>query len=193
MEQEADAAALDPGRPAPEAAPADRKTAGDAARERAFLDVLAAQGRRLRRIAWSFGRGADAEDLYQEIACQLWRGLSSYRGEAALGTWVYRVALNTALTHSRRRQRRRGEELMPNDVLAQAPGGETGAGGPRTEEAILEDFLSSLGDVDRSVLILYLDGLSYLQVSEVTGLSPGLVGVRLHRIKKAYVQRYVGG
>jgi RNA polymerase sigma-70 factor (ECF subfamily) len=159
-------------------------------RERVFLEMLADYGPRLRRIAGSYARGADRDDLHQEILCQLWRSLPGFRGNAALGTWVYRVALNTAFTWLRVRRRRPAEAQPPHgDELAHP----TTAGAPSREDAILEDFLASLGGIDRSLLILYLDGLPHQEIAEVVGLSAGAVGVRLHRIKRAYESRYLEG
>lgn len=159
-------------------------------RESRFLELVAAYGPRLRRIAGSYARGCDREDLHQEILCQIWRSLPTFRGDAALGTWVYRVALNTALTFARVRKRRPVE--VPH-ADGEPDLGLTTAAAPGREEAILEEFLASLDDLDRSLLILYLDGLSHEEAAQVTGLRAGTVGVRLHRIKERYSKRYLEG
>lgn len=163
--------------------------ANAAEREREFLEMLETHAPRLRRIAGSFGRGEDARDLYQEMLCALWKSLPGFRGEAAPGTWLYRVALNTALSHVRKRKRRPAERPAANGPLAHP----ATVGDPGGEDAILQDFLACLGELDRSLLILYLDGLSHERMSEVTGLSVGAVAVRLHRIKRSYEGRYLGG
>lgn len=161
----------------------------ESASERRFLELLESHGPRLRRIAGSYARGAERDDLYQEILCQLWRSLPSFRGESGTGTWAYRVALNTALTHARRRGRRPREVAPPPDSEPASP---ASAGDPARQDALLEDFLASLGEMDRSLLVLYLDGLNYDGMAEVTGMSSSAVGVRLHRIKRAYARRYLG-
>jgi RNA polymerase sigma-70 factor (ECF subfamily) len=155
-------------------------------RERAFLELLASHEGRLRRIAGSYARGHEREDLFQEILVQLWRALPSYRGEAGLGTWAYRVALNTALSQLRQRGRR-PREVEPVEEPATPPA----AADPARQDAILDEFLGCLDEIDRSLLVLYLDGLSYQQMSEVTGMTSSAVGVRLHRIKRAYSRRYL--
>ena len=160
-----------------------------AERERVFLEMLEAHAPRLRRIASSYARGADRGDLYQEMLCALWRGLPGFRGDAALGTWVYRVALNTALSHVRRRKRQPPEVEGVDGTTAHP----TTAGDPGREDAILQDFMGSLGEIDRSILILYLDGLSHERMAEVTGLSAGAVAVRVHRMRRSYAKRYLGG
>jgi RNA polymerase sigma-70 factor (ECF subfamily) len=159
-------------------------------REGTFRDVVERHGRSLRRIARSYAGsgGADHEDLYQEMLCQLWRSLPSFRGDSGLGTWVYRVALNTALSHRRQVQRhaRFQAGLLPDTAPHPAS-----VGDPKEEAAILADFLESLGEVDRSLLILYLEGMSYQEMADVTGQTEGTVGVRLHRLKQAFKRRYV--
>lgn len=157
------------------------------ARERLFLGLLQEHAGRLRRIAWSYARGAERDDLFQEMLCQIWRALPGFRGESSLGTWVYRVALNTALSQVRARRRR------PAEVAASEPAHPLTAGTPAREEALLEDFLGCLGEIDRSLLILYLDGLSHQEMSAVTGLSVGAVGVRISRIRRRYEERYLEG
>lgn len=156
-------------------------------RERVFLEMLEIHAPRLRRIASSFARGEETRDLYQEIVCALWRSLAGYRGDAALGTWVYRVALNTALSHARLRKRRPAEIQAPEVALAHP----AKAGDPGREDAILQEFLASLAEIDRSLLILYLDGFSHERMSEVTGLSVGAIAVRVHRMKRSYENRYL--
>ena len=151
-----------------------------------LLDLLTTYGPALRRIARLYA-GADGEqdDLHQEILLQLWRGLPSFRGDAAPGTWLYRVALNTALTW-RRRAVRHGRSDPAHQVPPMAS-----AGGHRSEAAILDEFLGDLGSLDRSVLLLYMEGLSYKDIAEVTGLNAGNVGVRLHRMKLSFTERYL--
>lgn len=156
-------------------------------REETLLAMLDTHGAALWRIARAYGSAqGEEEDLHQEIVLQLWRGLASFRGDSAPGMWLYRVALNTALTWRRRNERRHAHS---DAVRARAPLASPGS--ERTEASILEEFLGSLGAVDRSVLVLYMEGLSYEEIGDVIGLSTSAVGVRLHRLKKAFTDRYV--
>lgn len=153
--------------------------------EETLLAMLRTHGPALRRIARGYaGPAGEEEDLYQEILLQVWRGLPSFRGDAAPGTWLYRVALNTALSWRRRDARRPPHHAGTTDPPA-------GPGGARSEAAILEEFLANLRPVDRSVLLCYMEGLSYQDVADVTGLSAANVGVRLHRMKQVFTRRYV--
>ncbi|MEM7416063.1 MAG: RNA polymerase sigma factor [Gemmatimonadota bacterium] len=152
--------------------------------------LLESHGDALWRVARAYaGSEGEEEDLHQEILGQVWRALPSFRGESAAGTWMYRVALNTALTWKRRSSKhsagRVSFERSENGVRPSRPGS------LRTEQAILEDFLETLRGPDRSVIVLYMEGLSYQEIADVTGLSVSHVGVRLHRMKQSFTERYV--
>ena len=157
--------------------------------DRALREIMADYGPALRRIARSYADDeADQDDLHQEILFQLWRSLPTYRGQAALGTWVYRVALNTALTHRRRSARRARLELPADPDREVAAPLETDA---EVEARLLREFLHGLSPIDRLVLVLYMEGLGHQQIGDVVGTSSGAVGVRLSRIKQAFTRRYV--
>jgi RNA polymerase sigma-70 factor (ECF subfamily) len=163
--------------------------AGDDAKERLFEDVVAANQRRILAIARSYARADEWRDLCQEILLQMWKGLDGFEGRSTPSTWVYRVALNTAITFRRRNGRRVepwGRPLPESGPEPVAP--------PNLENEILilEEFLHSLEKVDRAVFLLYLEDLSYREISEVTGLTESHVGVRINRLKKAFTQRYCG-
>jgi RNA polymerase sigma factor (sigma-70 family) len=164
--------------------------AGDEVRERLFEEVVAANQRRILAIARSYAHGDKYRDLCQEILLQMWKGLPGFEGRSAASTWVYRVALNTAITFRRKNGRRVEpsarplEESGPDPVAPPSPGNEI---------LILEEFLRSLGKIDRAVFLLYLEDLSYQEISEVTGLTESHVGVCISRLKKAFTQRYCGG
>lgn len=159
-------------------------------REDRLLALLEAHDDALWRIARAYaGSDGEEDDLHQEILTQAWRSLPSFRGNSAVGTWLYRVALNTALTWRRRTRKHTAGRI----TLDATRGGERSVSreSPRSEAAILADFLSSLGGPDHSVLLLYMEGLSYQDIADVTGLSVSAVGVRLHRMKRAFTERYV--
>jgi RNA polymerase sigma-70 factor (ECF subfamily) len=153
-------------------------------RNAAFALLVKTHGPRLARVARSYARGEERRDLLQEIWLQVWRGLANWRGDAALSTWAYRVALNTAVSHVRRAVRRPEAPLLEP---AETPGADT----TESERRLLEDFLASLGDADRAAMLLYLEGLSHDEIAEVMGATPGAVGVRLSRLKAAYKRRYL--
>jgi RNA polymerase sigma-70 factor, ECF subfamily len=126
----------------------------------------------------------DREDLFQEIATQVWRSIPSFRGESAVTTWLYRVALNCALAWSRdhKKHRRRNDNF---DAVERTLHESAEAKNPRLEW--LYEQIAKLDEIDRSLTLLVLDGFSYRTIAETLGLSESNVGVKLNRIKARLV------
>jgi RNA polymerase sigma-70 factor (ECF subfamily) len=115
------------------------------------------------------------------MSVALWRGLPGFDGRAKRSTWVYRVAINTALQFVRRKR-------LATSALSDEPVGAVDAGDPLT---VLESFLRELDPVNRALLLLDLEGLHRDQIADVLGLSPGAVAVRMTRLKQRFTERYV--
>jgi RNA polymerase sigma-70 factor (ECF subfamily) len=148
-----------------------------------FLGWLDRHGSIVLKVARAYTRTADdGQDLAQDILLQLWRSTPRFGGRAAEATWVYRVALNTALGWHRKESRRRARQRPLLDVE-----GPDHAQDPAQREAVerLYAAIRRLPPADAALVLLYLDDLSYRQMAEVLGTSEGNVGVRLHRVKKA--------
>ncbi len=159
------------------------------AREQDFRELLRENHGRLVHIARSYAHTGEHEDLLQDILLQLWRALPDFNGRSSRATWVYRVALNTALGQLRKRYARPVTQAMPNEYLM--PLTPSSTGDPLDTDDLLQDFLATLPPLDRAVLILSLDDLSYTQIAEVTGLNENAVGLRLHRIKQRFNKIYL--
>ncbi|MFZ5496849.1 MAG: RNA polymerase sigma factor [Verrucomicrobiota bacterium] len=129
-------------------------------------------------------RPADRDDLFQEILIALWQALPRFNAQARVSTYVYRVALSTALNW-KRSQTRYGRKL---DDYTQALPALAPAPGPEQERLRwLYARIHELPPVDRSLILLSLDRLNYGEIAAITGLSESNVGVRLHRIKQQLV------
>jgi RNA polymerase sigma-70 factor (ECF subfamily) len=130
--------------------------------------------------AYAFTRH-DQEDLFQEIATQVWISVPGFEGNSAPSTWIYRVALNTAISWSRKELRRRDkiEEALDGDEAALRPS-DSGMD-PRLDW--LYQQITQLNELDRSLTLLLLDGFSYREMADALGMSETNVGVRIHRIK----------
>ena len=132
---------------------------------------------------------ADQDDLFQEMLLQLWLSIPRFRGDAKASTWVYRVALNTSMAwhRSRRKDRDRIATLpAPNDVVD--PQSEARCPGKATEIERLYTAVRTLPDIDASIILLHLDGLSYREMADVLGISVSNVGVRLNRARKRLLE-----
>ena len=122
----------------------------------------------------------DSEDLFQEIALQLWQSIPGYRGDCAETTWIYRVAFFVASRWSRREVRRRErveEDPVPGAILSPGMVPED----PRV--TWLYEQIGLLREADRSLFLLQLDGHSYREIGEILGLNESAVGARLNRLK----------
>jgi len=164
--------------------------AGPDAKQRLFEEVVAANQRRIMAIARSYAPPSERPDLCQEILLQMWKGLDGFKGKSTPSTWVYRVALNTAITFRRKNSHRVEPSASSLDDCGYDP---VAPPSIATEIVVLEDFLHSLGKIDRAVFLLYLEDLSYQDISDVTGLTENHVGVRINRLKRTFIQRYCGG
>ncbi|MEM7132562.1 MAG: RNA polymerase sigma factor [Chloroflexota bacterium] len=125
----------------------------------------------------------DRDDLFQEIALQLWRSIPDFRGEAKVSTWIYRVALYTASAWTRREKKQPSTE--PLVAMAQTLTVMEQPSDARVEW--LYEQIARLDPIDRSLCLLMLDGFSYKEMAEMLGISEGNVGVKIHRIKKRLV------
>lgn len=123
----------------------------------------------------------DREDLFQEIVFNLWKGFTSFRNESAFSTWLYRVALNTAITQKKKNRSRLGREVKMREIL---PG--------NNREEIMEQELQigalykgiqQLKKVEKAIILLYLEEKTYQEIADITGLTKTNVSVKLVRIK----------
>jgi RNA polymerase sigma-70 factor (ECF subfamily) len=154
-------------------------------RERMFEDLFERHRAPIQRLCFAYLNAADeVEDLFQEIMSNVWNALPKFRGEAQAGTWLYRIAVNTALLY--RRKLRRGEPLP--EVVDQTAGAHQNLENRQRLDA-LRRAIAVLPDQDRLIVTLLLEGLSYREIAEVTGLTVNYVGVKLSRIKLAIEQR----
>ena len=125
---------------------------------------------------------SDREDLKQEIILQLWKAYPSFKEEAKFSTWMYKVCLNTAIVQMKR-SKSRPISITLSKELYQIPGLDESN---QLEEDIKRMYIliSKLNDIEKGIVMLYLDGHSYNEISEVMGISAKNVGVKLVRIKK---------
>lgn len=124
--------------------------------------------------------GSDAEDLVQEILMQIWRSLPKFDGRARSTTWAYRIALNTAI--SWRRSAGSAKRVPPENRLpAETLSSESS---PSDEFEMLRRFLQTLSEIDRAVLMMFLDDLTHDEIAEAMGVSGGAIRTRLSRIRE---------
>ncbi len=137
----------------------------------------------LHRISRAFATGADQHDLLQELMLAVWRAAPAFRAESKASTFIFRVAHNRALTWRRHQAVRTRRDAEAIRAALEAP--------PAVEDVLLERLYAAIRQiegVDRSLILLSLEGLSYAEIAAVHGLSETNVGARLTRARAKLAQ-----
>lgn len=137
----------------------------------------------LRRVARLYCQDVDdRQDLFQEMVLQLWRAWPRYVPQpgAKLSTWLYRIALNVAISNLRQRTRRPAPTELDAEALAQAP--ETGF--DAEDRAQLYRAIGRLSEVDKAFVLLYLEDRSYEEMADILGITQNNVRVKMHRVQE---------
>jgi RNA polymerase sigma-70 factor, ECF subfamily len=123
----------------------------------------------------------DREDLFQEIVAQLWHSYPRFRSESKVTTWMYRVALNTAITHFKREKRRpdRGDIEPGKFQIAQIDYDDS----MEQQLKLLHRAIGNLTGVEKSIALLYLEDKKYEEIAEIVGITQNYVRVKMNRIK----------
>lgn len=123
----------------------------------------------------------DEEDLCQEIVYQLWRSFPAFRNESKISTWMYRIALNTAIAHLNK-VKKKGSHVPIDEALLN----KKDSSDPLIEEQtnILYAHIKQLDTIEKGIILLYLEGKSYEEIATITGFTSTNIGTRLSRIKQ---------
>jgi|TARA_B110000967_G_C18491746_1_gene367119 RNA polymerase sigma-70 factor (ECF subfamily) len=123
----------------------------------------------------------DFEDYYQEVCLQIWRSREKFKKQSEWSTWIYRLSLNVCLTllkSEKRKQNYFSTESLPNELIEDCKS--------FSDESLNELYkaIKQLSEIDRAVILLYLDDKSYAEMAEIIGTNPNNIGVRIKRIKQ---------
>ena len=119
----------------------------------------------------------DQKDAFQDIVLQLWKSIESFRGDASPSTWIYRVSLNTILSHKRKNQKT--PFTQPIESITE----KVSSSFADDNLELLPIIIRSLKDMDKAIVILYLEGYQNKEIAELLKISPSNVGTRFNRIK----------
>jgi len=149
--------------------------------ENHFLQLISTHQRIIHQVCQLYrDTPSDREDLFQEIVFQLWRSIDRFRGQSAIGTFIYRVALNTAVATFRKAGKRNVVSYV-DQVPEMSSANEDLAIAERKEQ--LMGAIKKLDEADRAVIALVLGEYSYREIGEIIGITENNVGVRVSRIK----------
>jgi RNA polymerase sigma factor (sigma-70 family) len=155
-------------------------------RQDRFLTLLDQHRKILYKVASSYCRSAaDRQDLVQEIAVQLWRSFDRYDESYRFSTWMYRIALNVAISFYRGEARRSRHTVPAEDSILEIAADEPVAEVAEDEGLqLLYRLIAQLDELDRALILLYLDGNRYDTIAEILGISETNVGTKISRIKQ---------
>jgi RNA polymerase sigma-70 factor (ECF subfamily) len=126
--------------------------------------------------------GPDREDMFQEIVVQLWKAYPNFRGQSKFSTWLYRVALNTAIS-GLRKEKKRFTTVGPENLPAQEPDIQYEQ---EQDEQLLQLYaaINQLTAIERALVMLYLEDKSYHEMEEILGINENSLRVKMNRIKE---------
>lgn len=153
-------------------------------KEREFTDIVNEHKGEIYTVCYMFSKNSDeVADLFQDILIRLWGGFENFRGEASVKTWIWRVALNACISDDRKKKRQGEKVTLSVDI---DPYDEKDEKGLQVKQ--LYHRINRLGLLDRSIVLLWLEALSYEEIAAIVGISAKNVSVKLVRIKEQLVK-----
>ena len=154
-------------------------------KEKQFEELVKQYKRTIYSVCYMFSRDKEEiNDLFQEILVRLWLGFDQFEQRSSVNTWVYRIALNTAINSDKRAKRRLQTIPLSTDIDPYDP-----------QDSSLEQvrqlyaLINQLDVMDRGLVLLWLEGIGYDEIAAIMGITVANVGIKLHRIKEKLVQK----
>ncbi len=154
-------------------------------KEKQFEELVKQYKRTIYSVCYMFSRdNEEINDLFQEILVRLWLGFDQFENRSSVNTWVYRIALNTAINGDKRAKRRPQTVPLSTDIDPYDP-----------QDSSLEQvrqlyaLINQLDVMDRGLVLLWLEGIGYDEIAAIMGITVANVGIKLHRIKEKLVQK----
>jgi RNA polymerase sigma-70 factor (ECF subfamily) len=156
-----------------------------------FLSVIETNKGIIYKIANSYCKDPeDRKDLFQEIVSQLWKSFDNYNNQYRYSTWIYRVALNVAISFYRKENRRKVlSSPLSEGVFSLIDFDETNE--MESNLRMLQQFIQELKDLDKALMLLYLEEKSHREIAEIIGITETNVATKIGRIKQLLKQRFM--
>lgn len=155
-----------------------------------FLSVVEINKGIIYKITNSYCKDTeDRKDLIQEIISQLWKSFDSYSDQYKYSTWIYRIALNVAISFYRKENRRKTISSPLSESIFSFADRHDNTGSESNIE-LLQQFISELKDLDKALLLLYLEEKSHREIAEIIGISETNVATKIGRIKAILKQKF---
>lgn len=144
--------------------------------EKAFMAVIEEHRRVIYKVSYLYALDQDdVNDLYQDIILNLWKSFPQFKGECNLSTWIYRISLNTSISRIRKKPAAKAVPLTEAMLI------------PSDQQSdLMSDvygLIARLGELDRALILLWLEDRPYDEIADIMGISKGNVAVKLNRVK----------
>lgn len=155
-----------------------------------FLSVVQTNKGIIYKVANSYCRNVeDRKDLVQEIIIQLWKSFDNYNDNFKYSTWMYRISLNVAISFYRKEiSRKRISNPLTDGIINFADNGDFED--KETDLGVLQQMISQLKDLDKALMLLYLEEKSHKEISQIIGISETNVATKINRIKNSLKQKF---
>jgi RNA polymerase sigma factor (sigma-70 family) len=156
-------------------------------KEALFKEIFQANSRKIYHLCYGYtGDDDSANDLMQETFMKVWQNLDKFRNQALISTWIYRIAVNTCLSYLRVEKRHPKDELTDN--IIENKGEEISD--KNEQVSSLYRCISQLEENERLIITMVLDEVPYPEIAQISGISPGNLRVKIHRIKQKLTELY---
>jgi RNA polymerase sigma factor (sigma-70 family) len=150
-----------------------------------FINLLEDNKEKIFRICKAYAQGEEGQkDLFQEVVFNLWQSLDSFRDEANINTWVYRVALNVCMRTKLQLQKKQARQVPLESISFQYATIEKDHLEEKEARRLLYSCIASLKESDKALIILYLEDICYKEIAGITGITENHVAVKLKRIRE---------
>ncbi|WP_118195696.1 RNA polymerase sigma factor [Albibacterium indicum] len=156
-------------------------------KEALFQELFEKNSERIFHLCYGYTGSSDlANDLMQETFIKVWQNLDSFRNQSQISTWIYRIAINTCLSHLRVEKKKIADEL--NEHIIQTVADTVSEKEEQVEQ--LYKCIAQLEENERIIITMVLDEIPYPEIAEISGISEGNLRVKIHRIKAKLTQLY---
>lgn len=156
-------------------------------KEALFKEIFLANSKKIYHLCYGYtGDDETANDLMQETFMKVWQNLDKFRNQALISTWIYRIAVNTCLSHLRVEKRQPKDELT--DIIIETKGEEISE--KNEQVASLYKCIAQLEENERIIITMVLDEVPYVEIANISGISEGNLRVKIHRIKHKLTELY---
>lgn len=156
-----------------------------------FLSILEDHKGIIYKVANSYCRDhEDKKDLVQEIIIQLWQSFEKYNNQFKYSTWIYTISLNTSISFYRKKSKPINKTIELKGIL-ETPISDNATHEEDANIQLLQRFIRELREIDKALILLYLEGLNQKEISDIIGISASNVSTKVGRIKKILKEKFL--